>query len=675
MSIIQLDACTPAPLGSYLKSLGVFRLIAEQAGGNVRGWWSEDTFVLECDLTRDELLEFFLTRYEPTPIVAPWNGGSGFYTDEDGISAIEKTTDQRFREYRQTISVCRAFPEVLAGRENDDKVRRTAILRRCRNLLSDRAIEWLDAVIGIDAEGDRSFPPILGTGGNEGRLDYTNNFMSRIAALLIQPNAKLPVRELLANALFGDRTAALQAGAAAGQYDPGRAGGANQGPGVGAEAFTNPWDLVLTLEGAVAWSSGLYRRQGAGNRSILCSPFTVQVTAVAYGSASKREEAWGEVWTPLWRNPVRYAELKKLLREGRASVDGRAARNGLEFVEAAASLGVDRGIDRFVRYSLLKRRGKSYIALPTSSIVPGYRRNADHVRELRHFLDVLRSEALACKAELDLRATEEAMYQALVMERRENMQALARALGRELRRLATTTDFRLPNRELNATEWLRACGFEDCPEVRIAAALASIWTRGLGSLTEQLLRSGRTFAWYGSSLPARMTSVLQRRILSAATAESEANPLEAGCEIDPGDAALFVDRSVDDRAIEEFLFAFLTLSWKNLRLPAYDTAKVLPAYAVMKSLFLGRAIPRDGEMKRLAPDLRVLSALGSRSIADAAAIAVNRLRIAEMRPLDVTYSGGVDADRLAAALLIPVWRAKLLKCGILHEEESTAVTA
>jgi CRISPR-associated protein Csx17 len=347
----------------------------------------------------------------------------------------------------------------------------------------------------------------------------------------------------------------------------------------------------------------------------------------------------------------------------------------VEFAEAAASLGVERGISSFVRYSLLKRRGDSYIGLRTGTFSPEYRSAADNVRELRHFLERLRNLASAAKIEVDLRAVEEATYQALLISRRENMQALARALGRELRRLATTTDFRLPNRELNATEWLRACGFEDCPEVRIAAALASIWTRGLGSLTEQLSRAGRMFAWSGSSLPARMTSVLQRRILSAATAESEANPLEADCEIDPGDAALFVDGSVDDRAIEEFLFAFLTLSWKNLRLPGYETAKVLPVYAVMKTLFLGRGILRGGEMKRLAPDLRILSALAARKIDDAAAIAVNRLRIAEMRPLDVTYSGGVDADRLAAALLIPVWPAKLMKCGILHEEESTAVTA
>jgi CRISPR-associated protein Csx17 len=103
---------------------------------------------------------------------------------------------------------------IKAGKAGDEDERRIAILRHCRNRLNDRAVEWLDAVVGIAADGSRSFAPVLGTGGNEGRLDYTNNFMARIAALLISPDRAMPVRELLGNALFGYRTTALQAGAA-----------------------------------------------------------------------------------------------------------------------------------------------------------------------------------------------------------------------------------------------------------------------------------------------------------------------------------------------------------------------------------------------------------------------------------------------------------------------------
>ena len=354
MPTIILQGCTATPLGAYLKALGVLRIVSEQADSEARGWWDGDTFTLESHFCEAELLDFFMERYDPTPIVAPWNGASGFYPKDnrEGIDAIAATEGARFQDYRETIEKCRNFPEVQAGKQKNDDERRSTILRRSRNELSDRVVEWLDAAVGIAANGDRSFAPVLGTGGNEGHLDYTNNFMSRIAALLVSPDRKTPVRELLTNAVLGRPASGLQKGAA-GQYDPGRAGGPNQGPGIEADAQTNPWNLVLTLEGAVAWASGLYRRQGVQYGSFLCSPFTVKSTEVGYGSASSKpeaREARAEIWTPLWTRSVLYGELRVLLREGRADISARPARNTLEFAVAVASLGTDRGIDRFVHF-------------------------------------------------------------------------------------------------------------------------------------------------------------------------------------------------------------------------------------------------------------------------------------------------------------------------------------
>ena len=57
------------------------------------------------------------------------------------------------------------------------------------------------------AERSRRSP---GTRGNEGRLDYTNNFMEYVADLLIKPDDKTPVSNLLRNALFGSGTEGLQ---------------------------------------------------------------------------------------------------------------------------------------------------------------------------------------------------------------------------------------------------------------------------------------------------------------------------------------------------------------------------------------------------------------------------------------------------------------------------------
>ena len=62
---------------------------------------------LRTKLEREALEQFFLEEYRPTPIVAPWNGGSGFYP-KDNTSAIDTLSASqapRFAEYRETIDV------------------------------------------------------------------------------------------------------------------------------------------------------------------------------------------------------------------------------------------------------------------------------------------------------------------------------------------------------------------------------------------------------------------------------------------------------------------------------------------------------------------------------------------------------------------------------------------
>src|SRR2546426_11763804 len=80
---LELTGCTPEPLMAYLKALGILRLVSEQKDPDARGWWHDDVFWLRSALDRDALLKFFLENYKPTPLVAPWNAGSGFYIKWD----------------------------------------------------------------------------------------------------------------------------------------------------------------------------------------------------------------------------------------------------------------------------------------------------------------------------------------------------------------------------------------------------------------------------------------------------------------------------------------------------------------------------------------------------------------------------------------------------------------
>ena len=272
--------------------------------------------------------------------------------------------------------------------------------------------------------------------------------------------------------------------------------------------------------------------------------------------------------------------------------------------------GVDRGIDRFVRYSLLKRRGDSYVALPVNTFPARYRAESDRIREFQQFLNRIHTRDPPKDAENLRRNVDSAIYQVLRTGGKKRMLELMTALGRMLRRLATTTQYRLPSRGLNAQCWLAECDFVNVAEVRIAAALASIYTRDVGPVSDNLARSHKRFAWAGADVPARMISVLDRRVQSANAAYSTGNPTGGACAIHPGDATLFIEGSVDDSLIEDLLFAFATLDWEDFIAPSYDRpAEILPTYSALKHLFLPAEITTGPEPKRLRADPRILSLL------------------------------------------------------------------
>lgn len=666
MNVIRLGGCTLEPLGSYLKALAVLRLVAEQEDGSARGWWDRACFCLETELDEDRLVDFIFNRYAPTPILSPWNGGSGFYPKDDatGLEGIAGSTSDRFAVYRQAIEKAQTIPGVgqeKGGSKAEEDERRMAIQLSCRNLLPDGCVEWLDAAVGISAEGKRAFAPILGTGGNEGRLDYTNKFMQYVAGLLIAPDAKTPVEALLRNSLFGSATGGFQP-SSVGQYDPGRAGGFNQGQGVETADFpSNPWNFVLTLEGAVAWAAGLYRRQGVGYKSFLCSPFTVRATPVGYGSAAAKdaEAARAEIWAPIWDRPATYGELRVLLREGRAAVDGRPAQNGLEFAEAACMLGIDRGIAGFMRYSLLKRRGDSYVALPVGQFAVQERSESDLVRELNGILEAIDRQMKSPPAEFASlrRQVDEAMYNVLLRGGGDALGDLAASVGRLYRRiLLTGNEVRIGARL--SLKWVTTLSSTTgATEARIAAALAGMWDRDAPPMLEHLNRASSNFSWTGVTVAERMARTLERRVMLSEQRGMSRNPLGSSYRAGIGDATLFLEGSVDDERIEDLLFAFTLIDWRKGGpgdTKGREDVGVWPVYALLKHLFLSEQIETGDGEKYLMADLGVLAALTADDVAAAARAASRRLQNAGLLRAEMSETGGFDGMRLAAALLIPV---------------------
>ncbi len=390
--LLVLGGCATTPLASYLKALGVLRLISSAdnhvSGGaadpQARGWWENERFCLRTALNRDRLLKFLLHDYAPSPIVAPWNGGSGFYPGDnrDGFGPLSANeVAERFAPISSAIRCSSSMIADFALSQRPQGAAKLHLVAALRSRLPEMALRWLDAVLALSG-GGIAYPELLGTGGNDGRLDFTNNFARRLVSQkrptgVFDAATGCPAddsEELLAGSLFGVPVAGLSS-AAVGQFSPGAAGGPNGTTGYTSGSEVNAWDYVLTLEGSVMFAGAATRRHersfavgasAATTRSGASFPFTVRTIGAGWGGveAADESDARAEFWAPLWNRPARSVEIESLLGEGRAVLNARTARDGLDFARAAASLGVSRGFSEFERYGFLMRSGKSYLATP-----------------------------------------------------------------------------------------------------------------------------------------------------------------------------------------------------------------------------------------------------------------------------------------------------------------------
>jgi CRISPR-associated protein Csx17 len=94
-------------------------------------------------------------------------------------------------------------------------------------------------------------------------------------------------------------------------------------------------------------------------------PFTVSFSpdGSSSGAAGEEKTSRGEVWAPVWTRAWTLAEIRQLFGEARASWQGRPARRAVDFYAATRTLGVARGIERFVRYGLQQRNGLAFVAV------------------------------------------------------------------------------------------------------------------------------------------------------------------------------------------------------------------------------------------------------------------------------------------------------------------------
>jgi CRISPR-associated protein Csx17 len=620
MPELKLSGCTPEPLMSYLKALGVLRVIAEQEDPDARLSWAGGVARLKSRLDRDAIIDFFVNEYAPAPIVAPWGARSGFYpgspetSARDALNAIVAAAEDlpRLAVLRDVIIAIRKLlrdHDYAEKAKDEDKL---TLMQLCRNILPDSALPWLDAVFVL-TDDSRKFPPILGTGGNEGSGSYVSTFAQIVVSLLVRHENDAG----LATSLFGEFGSSIE-GVAVGHFSPGALGGANSSQGFGGGGGANPWDYLLALEGSLLFAGAAARRYGTDNGPRAAFPFCVEAVPVGYGSESDKEageSTRAELWLPLWSASISLAELSRFLAEGRAQLGRRQARNAVEFALALATLGVSSGADAFVRYAFVKRNGLSYFAAPLGRVDvrplslarllddPAL---ASWVQNLRRACSD--KEKTPARYQTALRQIDRATYEFATRAEKGNeskyLVGVLRALGRAERSLANGKAF-CEEKHIHPLQglgprWLLGAAIpgDAGRELRLAASLASILgdkRGGVGPLRthlEPVSQNGRWVSWDWSSTSAvwsnrsvvdNIAAVLMRRLLESEQASVSGCSLNARLFAPLADVIAFIDGRYDKAKFDELLWSMVGIDWGSSQFRREGFAKKLRKFYGLSS--------------------------------------------------------------------------------------------
>ncbi|HWV57848.1 MAG TPA: type I-U CRISPR-associated protein Csx17 [Longimicrobiales bacterium] len=698
----HLTGCSPTPLAHYLKGLGILRLVAEQKDRNARGWWRDEAFHLATVLDEESLKRFFLEEYRPTPIIAPWNGGSGFYPkdNKDGITAVCGSTAERFAPFRRAIELGRTVTAGLG--ESPKGTEKSAFLRRCRREWRGPILDWLEAAIVLDGTGDPAYPALLGTGGNDGRLDFTNNYMQHVAGLFDLADGNAAARpgaaRLLGIALYSQPEMGLKRGAV-GQFLPGSAGGANSTVGFAGDAVLNSWDFVLMLEGACLFAASVARRMHATALPQAAAPFAVRSSAVGYGSAAEGEKDRGEQWFPLWDRPATLDELRNLIAEGRSQIGRHSAGRPVDFGRAVARLGVARGITAFQRYGYIERNGQANLAVPLGRWPVRAQPHQDLIDEVAHWVESLRRAASGDQGPASIaraaRVCEEAILAccrdgANARRWQELLIALGRAEAQLPRSPRFTAEKRLQPLPHLGRDWLRAAD-DGSAELRLALAFASQhgfvvldggefkvdWSNPIRRHFLPLAVDGKRhrFLVQGDSLasPAEVVCVagefeavalalLRRRLVEAGQENLGKLPLlgVGGAEASLDDISRFLAGDVDERKILDLARPLMALDWTALGRPLDRPAKqpeIPGLYGLVRIAYWPRRIrpSLNAEPVSIPLDPVILNRLMTGDLVRASATAIRRLSAAGLRPhLRIAAGDPALARRIAASLVFPI---------------------
>jgi CRISPR-associated protein Csx17 len=331
LPVLMLPGLSPDSLGNYLASLGLLRVLARKWPATRIAWRDDVLHVVGGPATLDELLD----------------------------ELVRVASEREWTQYDKAWA---------DEQKKGTKAKSGEPLARWQAEAPESALELFAAHAVPHARV--SFNPLLGSGGNAGRRDFSKGWQEAVEALAAatapvrkgrgkkktavgatNPTVTSDLRRAELKALLrGEPLTWLLEKISAGSWFSEATKLYNSGQSPAREGQISPWAMVLACEGLAFLAGGASRRLGARARRVGAFPFVTQPAAPeAAGEAGRIR---GEVWTPIWERPMTLAEVKTLFSRGRAELGGRGALTPAAFATAIRKRGVDAGVAEFRRFTL-----------------------------------------------------------------------------------------------------------------------------------------------------------------------------------------------------------------------------------------------------------------------------------------------------------------------------------
>jgi CRISPR-associated protein Csx17 len=557
-----------------------------------------------------------------------------------------------------------------------------------------------------------SFNPLLGSGGNAGKRDFSQGWKRAVDALA--PGEGLPdspkKRAELKALLLGHQVVWMleKLNAACWFSDTNKI--YNSGQRSFREGAASPWAMVLACEGLPFFAGGASRRLGSRAHAVGAFPFVTRSAApVAAGEAGRDR---GEIWAPIWNRPMTVPEVAALFSRGRAEVGGRGVLTPGAFVTAVMRRGFDAGITEFKRF-VLGRTTSANTFEPRSGGtfhvgMPGDRISA----EVRHSqaaaaIAFERLLGLIEKLPADHKVGNRWRFVGLRGDLEAAMLRAAQApadssMGRNILDAVVTALDRIDKnksfRERRVTweplplEWLPTLFADETPsaEARLALALVSSFpadqpfaTYRFG--TEFVHRrwylhpptAPKQWVWRSAGLPTRvLADVLHRRTLDFDEARGETESVRSLLPATSSQVDRWLAKLLDEELLVRWVSRLALFDWRlasqAVRPLAIredeqpDASGALCLFGLFQPLFDLRALSRSSEptMNLLPPESNSRTPAAARTLSGflrigdipaAVRFAANRYSMAGVPLVRTRVQWGAESERLTASLLFPIF--------------------